>query len=113
MAFPKGSSLLGPVHILDLDKAGYIKPHVDSVKVCLSFTVVCVVYTVFLFFMSFIFLSFQFCGSTITGLSLLSDSIMRLVPENNSAEWLNLLLSRRSLYILRYIIFSHNSQYCE
>ncbi|KAI7803499.1 alpha-ketoglutarate-dependent dioxygenase alkB homolog 7, mitochondrial isoform X2 [Triplophysa rosa] len=74
VAFPKGSSLLGPVHVLDLDKAGYIKPHVDSVK---------------------------FCGSTIAGLSLLSDSIMRLIPENNSAEWLNLLLSRRSLYILR------------
>lgn len=36
VAFPKGSSLLGPVHVLDLDKAGYIKPHVDSVKVCIS-----------------------------------------------------------------------------
>ncbi|XP_057200926.1 alpha-ketoglutarate-dependent dioxygenase alkB homolog 7, mitochondrial isoform X1 [Triplophysa rosa] len=100
VAFPKGSSLLGPVHVLDLDKAGYIKPHVDSVKVCLSSTVLCVVYSVLLFFMLF-FLSFQFCGSTIAGLSLLSDSIMRLIPENNSAEWLNLLLSRRSLYILR------------
>lgn len=33
-AFPQGSSLLGPVHVLDLDKAGFIKPHIDSVKVC-------------------------------------------------------------------------------
>ncbi|XP_056111165.1 alpha-ketoglutarate-dependent dioxygenase alkB homolog 7, mitochondrial [Rhinichthys klamathensis goyatoka] len=73
-AFPEGSPLLGPIHVLDLDKEGYIKPHIDSVK---------------------------FCGSTIAGLSLLSDSIMRLVPENNSTDWVDLLLSRRSLYILR------------
>ncbi|XP_028267125.1 alpha-ketoglutarate-dependent dioxygenase alkB homolog 7, mitochondrial [Parambassis ranga] len=73
-AFADGSLLLGPVHILDLDKSGYIKPHVDSVK---------------------------FCGSTIAGLSLLSDSIMRLVKEDAKDEWLDLLLSRRSLYVLR------------
>ncbi|XP_022608303.1 alpha-ketoglutarate-dependent dioxygenase alkB homolog 7, mitochondrial [Seriola dumerili] len=74
VAFPEGSPLLGPVHILDLDKTGYIKPHIDSVK---------------------------FCGNTIAGLSLLSDSIMRLVKEDASNEWLDLLLPRRSLYILR------------
>ncbi|KAL7861237.1 hypothetical protein AOLI_G00175860 [Acnodon oligacanthus] len=74
VAFPEGSPLLGPVHVLDLDKAGYIKPHVDSVK---------------------------FCGNTIAGLSLLSDSVMRLVREENPADWVDLLLSRRSLYILR------------
>lgn len=74
VAFADGSPLLGPVHILDLDKAGYIKPHVDSVK---------------------------FCGSTIAGVSLLSDSIMRLVKVDAPNEWLDLLLSRRSLYILR------------
>ncbi|XP_029014121.1 alpha-ketoglutarate-dependent dioxygenase alkB homolog 7, mitochondrial isoform X2 [Betta splendens] len=73
-AFPADSPLLGPVHVLDLDKAGYIKPHVDSVK---------------------------FCGSTIAGLCLLSDSIMRLVKEDCSKEWLDLLLPRRSLYVLR------------
>ncbi|KAF3700303.1 Alpha-ketoglutarate-dependent dioxygenase alkB -like protein 7, mitochondrial [Channa argus] len=74
LAFPEGSPLLGPVHVLDLDKTGYIKPHIDSVK---------------------------FCGSTIAGLCLLSDSIMRLVKEDCSKEWLDLLLPRRSLYILR------------
>lgn len=74
VAFREGSRLLGPVHILDLDKKGYIKPHIDSVK---------------------------FCGSTIAGLSLLSDSIMRLVKEDAPSEWLDLLLPRRSLYILR------------
>ncbi|XP_076838443.1 alpha-ketoglutarate-dependent dioxygenase alkB homolog 7, mitochondrial [Brachyhypopomus gauderio] len=73
-AFPEGSPLLGPVHVLDLDKTGYIKPHVDSVK---------------------------FCGSTIAGLCLLSDSVMRLVREENTADCVDLLLSRRSLYIMR------------
>lgn len=74
VAFPQGSSLLGPVHILDLDKNGYIKPHIDSVK---------------------------FCGSTIAGLNLLSDSVMRLVKEDDSNEWLCLMLPRCSLYIIR------------
>ncbi|KAK1799150.1 hypothetical protein P4O66_007402 [Electrophorus voltai] len=74
IAFQAGSPLLGPVHVLDLDKTGYIKPHVDSVK---------------------------FCGSTIAGLSLLSDSVMRLVREERTADWVDLFLSRRSLYILR------------
>ncbi|KAF5881809.1 alpha-ketoglutarate-dependent dioxygenase alkB 7, mitochondrial [Clarias magur] len=73
-AFPQGCPLLGPVHVLDLDKTGFIKAHVDSVK---------------------------FCGSTIAGVSLLSDSIMRLVHEQNPAERVDLLLQRRSLYILR------------
>ncbi|KAI5097827.1 alpha-ketoglutarate-dependent dioxygenase alkB-like 7, mitochondrial [Silurus meridionalis] len=74
LAFPRGSPLLGPVHVLDLDKTGFIAPHVDSVK---------------------------FCGSTIAGLSLLSDSVMRLVHEENTADQVHLLLQRRSLYILR------------
>ncbi|KAG7282839.1 hypothetical protein CRUP_012229 [Coryphaenoides rupestris] len=59
LAFPEGSPLLGPVHVLDLDKAGYIKPHIDSIK---------------------------FCGSTIAGLSLLSDSVMRLVKEDDADQ---------------------------
>ncbi|KAM9434103.1 alpha-ketoglutarate-dependent dioxygenase alkB homolog 7, mitochondrial [Clarias gariepinus] len=73
-AFPQGCPLLGPVHVLDLDKTGFIKAHVDSVK---------------------------FCGSTIAGVSLLSDSIMRLVHEENPEEHVDLFLQRRSLYILR------------
>lgn len=43
----------------------------------------------------------QFCGSTIAGVSLLSDSIMRLVHEENPEERVDLFLQRRSLYILR------------
>lgn len=46
-------------------------------------------------------LIFQFCGSTIAGLSLLSDSVMRLAKEGATNEWLDLLLPRYSLYILR------------
>ncbi|CAL8265137.1 unnamed protein product [Gadus morhua 'NCC'] len=74
VAFPEGSPLLGPVHVLDLDKAGFIKPHIDSIK---------------------------FCGSTIAGLNLLSDSVMRLVKEDDAHQWLDLFLPRYSLYILR------------
>lgn len=74
VAFPPDSPLLGPVHVLDLDKKGYIKPHIDSVK---------------------------FCGSTIAGLSLLSHSVMRLVKEDCPEEWLELMLPQYSLYIMR------------
>ena len=45
---------------------------------------------------------FQFCGSTIAGLSLLSPSVMRLVHTQEPGEWLELLLEPGSLYILRY-----------
>uniref|UniRef100_K7FIH4 AlkB homolog 7 n=1 Tax=Pelodiscus sinensis TaxID=13735 RepID=K7FIH4_PELSI len=73
-AFPPGVPQLSLVHVLDLDKTGYIKPHVDSVK---------------------------FCGCTIAGLSLLSSSVMLLVSEQNPEDWMALLLPRRSLYIIR------------
>uniref|UniRef100_A0A8D0HKR8 Alpha-ketoglutarate-dependent dioxygenase alkB homolog 7, mitochondrial n=1 Tax=Sphenodon punctatus TaxID=8508 RepID=A0A8D0HKR8_SPHPU len=73
-AFPPGVPQLSLVHVLDLEKSGYIKPHVDSVK---------------------------FCGCTIAGLSLLSASVMRLVSEKTPEDWVELLLEPRSLYILR------------
>ncbi|XP_029014120.1 alpha-ketoglutarate-dependent dioxygenase alkB homolog 7, mitochondrial isoform X1 [Betta splendens] len=111
-AFPADSPLLGPVHVLDLDKAGYIKPHVDSVKVgwthvlrrtvniCLTIGNLDVRCPVACGSLSSVLIP-QFCGSTIAGLCLLSDSIMRLVKEDCSKEWLDLLLPRRSLYVLR------------
>ncbi|XP_038644480.1 alpha-ketoglutarate-dependent dioxygenase alkB homolog 7, mitochondrial [Scyliorhinus canicula] len=71
------------VHVLDLDESGFINPHVDSVK---------------------------FCGDTIAGLCLLSASVMRLLSEDNDADQVDLLLERRSVYILRGIAryrFSH------
>ncbi|XP_055678245.1 alpha-ketoglutarate-dependent dioxygenase alkB homolog 7, mitochondrial isoform X2 [Lutzomyia longipalpis] len=86
------------VHILDLAEEGVIKPHVDSVR---------------------------YCGSTIAGVSLLSDSVMKLVridekkyqqspesdyrkqPDKNDENptdpgyFVNILLPARSLYIMR------------
>lgn len=47
-----GARTLPHVHILDLRADGVIKPHVDAVR---------------------------YCGTTISGISLLSDSIMKLV----------------------------------
>lgn len=38
IAFSDKSSLIRSVHVLDLSKDGYIKPHIDSVRVsCFSF----------------------------------------------------------------------------
>ncbi|XP_076977074.1 alpha-ketoglutarate-dependent dioxygenase alkB homolog 7, mitochondrial isoform X2 [Tamandua tetradactyla] len=73
-AFGPGQALHSPVHVLDLEPRGYVKPHVDSIK---------------------------FCGATIAGLSLLSPSVMRLVHAQEPREWLELLLEPGSLYILR------------
>uniref|UniRef100_A0A1L8E0V0 Putative alpha-ketoglutarate-dependent dioxygenase alkb protein 7 mitochondrial n=1 Tax=Nyssomyia neivai TaxID=330878 RepID=A0A1L8E0V0_9DIPT len=90
--------VLPHVHILDLAEDGVIKPHVDSVR---------------------------YCGSTIAGVSLLSDSVMKLVRidekkyqqnseidyrkqpdknEENSTDpgyFVNIFLPERSLYIMR------------
>ncbi|RZF36785.1 hypothetical protein LSTR_LSTR015611, partial [Laodelphax striatellus] len=73
-AFPKSSQTLGHVHILDLSEKGHIKPHIDSVR---------------------------FCGNTIAGLSLLSDSVMRLALEKNKDVFADVFLKRRSLYIMK------------
>lgn len=80
------------VHVLDLAEEGVIKPHVDSVR---------------------------YCGNTIAGISLLSDSVMRLVRTNDEEQtnaeyrqifsqerhnkyWADILLPRRSLYVMRH-----------
>lgn len=73
-AFPPNSTLIKHVHVLDLSESGHIKPHVDSVK---------------------------FCGNTIAGISLLSDSIMRLVMEEDKSIKFDVFLTRRSLYVMR------------
>ncbi|XP_076168273.1 alpha-ketoglutarate-dependent dioxygenase alkB homolog 7, mitochondrial [Ptiloglossa arizonensis] len=73
-AFSKEMSQLALVHILDLAPEGWIKPHVDSIK---------------------------FCGEVIAGLSLLSDSVMRLTMIGNEATYKHdFLLPQRSLYIM-------------
>lgn len=72
-AFPKGMSQIPLIHVLDLAPEGWIKPHVDSVR---------------------------FCGEIIAGLSLLTDSIMRLKMVDNETLCKDFLLPRRSLYIM-------------
>ncbi|XP_015917252.1 alpha-ketoglutarate-dependent dioxygenase alkB homolog 7, mitochondrial [Parasteatoda tepidariorum] len=74
LAFPSDTVPMKQIHILDLAKNGYIKPHVDSIK---------------------------FCGDTIVGLSLLSSSVMRLVSEKNKNMVVDCLLPRRSLYVMK------------
>ncbi|KAG5684183.1 hypothetical protein PVAND_013423 [Polypedilum vanderplanki] len=90
-SFPHQSSILPHIHVLDLAKDGVILPHVDSVR---------------------------YCGTTISGISLLSDSIMKLVqskedpfaaadgyrsqPKNDDPTLYSckILLKRYSLYIM-------------
>lgn len=73
-AFPKEMQQLPLIHILDLAAEGWIKPHVDSVR---------------------------FCGEIIAGLSLLSDSVMRLtMVGNETTHKEDFLLPQRSLYIM-------------
>lgn len=73
-AFPPEITQLSLVHILDLASEGWIKPHIDSVR---------------------------FCGGIIAGLSLLTDSVMKLTMEGHEKECVEcFLLPRRSLYIM-------------
>ncbi|XP_045469035.1 alpha-ketoglutarate-dependent dioxygenase alkB homolog 7, mitochondrial [Harmonia axyridis] len=74
IAFPHDTAQLKYVHILDLAENGYIKPHIDAVK---------------------------FCGNTIAGLSLLTDSVMKLVNDKNKELYVDVLLKRRSLYVMK------------
>uniref|UniRef100_A0A1B6CYI1 Alpha-ketoglutarate-dependent dioxygenase AlkB-like domain-containing protein n=1 Tax=Clastoptera arizonana TaxID=38151 RepID=A0A1B6CYI1_9HEMI len=74
IAFPLNCNQLQHVHVLDLSPNGYIKPHIDSTR---------------------------FCGNTIAGLCLLSDAVMRLVHKDNNVNYIDVLLKRRSLYIMR------------
>lgn len=96
-AFKKGTSTLPHIHVLDLAADGVIKAHVDSVR---------------------------FCGTTISGISLLTDAIMKLVqsttdpfeaPEDYRQQSkidtsdlysCKVLVPRRSLYIM-----SNSSRY--
>ncbi|XP_055951376.1 alpha-ketoglutarate-dependent dioxygenase alkB homolog 7, mitochondrial-like isoform X1 [Argiope bruennichi] len=83
LAFPAECKTLKLVHVLDLSKDGYIKPHVDSVR---------------------------FCGNIISGISLLSSSIMRLAMEENKEMFVDVLLQRQSLYIMSGLVrykFTH------
>lgn len=75
IAFQTGVSPLAYVHVLDIAKDGYIKPHVDAVR---------------------------FCGDTIAGMSLLSSCVMRLSIEKDKTKFADILLPHRSLYIMKH-----------
>ena len=69
--FGSKDSSISATHVLDLSEDGYIKPHIDSIK---------------------------FCGALVSGLSLLSDAVMRLqLDESNYAD---VLIPRFSVYIM-------------
>uniref|UniRef100_A0A8D8Y453 Alpha-ketoglutarate-dependent dioxygenase alkB homolog 7, mitochondrial n=1 Tax=Cacopsylla melanoneura TaxID=428564 RepID=A0A8D8Y453_9HEMI len=74
LAFASDVTPIQYVHVLDLEEKGYIKAHVDSVR---------------------------FCGNTIAGLSLVSDSVMKLVDEETKTEEVLVLLKQRSLYVMK------------
>ncbi|XP_074597272.1 alpha-ketoglutarate-dependent dioxygenase alkB homolog 7, mitochondrial [Brevipalpus obovatus] len=73
-AFSEEHQILVPVHVLDLSPDGYIDPHIDSIK---------------------------FCGPIITGLSLLSDAVMQFTHCDKPELIIDVLLKRRSLYIMK------------
>jgi len=73
-AFKPNDKYLPYVHVLDLAEDGHIKPHIDSPR---------------------------FCGDTVAVLSLLSDSVMKLVHEESKKYQTKYLIPRRSLYIMR------------
>lgn len=75
LAFPAGVPQIAYVHVLDISKEGYIKPHVDAVR---------------------------FCGNTIAGMCLLSSCVMRLALEKDSSHYGDFFLKRRSMYIMRH-----------
>jgi len=62
-----------PVHILDLRADGYIQPHLDA-----------------------------YCGRCVAGVSLGSESVMRLTRPDRPDAVVDLLLPRRSYYCLQY-----------
>ncbi|KAL8584311.1 hypothetical protein ACOMHN_014730 [Nucella lapillus] len=75
LAFPPGVPQIAYVHVLDISKEGYIKPHVDAVR---------------------------FCGNSIAGMCLLSSCVMRLAKETDPSRYGDVLLNQRSLYIMRH-----------
>ncbi|UJR22166.1 hypothetical protein I4U23_025230 [Adineta vaga] len=75
-AFDDPTQTLVHVHVLDIAKDGYIKPHIDAVR---------------------------YCGTTIVGLSFLSSSVMRLVHKDDKSMMVDILLKPKSLYILKNI----------
>lgn len=96
--------------MIDLAEDGYIKPHVDSIKVgrhCMSFHTTSRVHGpsvahcashVYLHFITHL----QFSGRVVAGVSLLSPSIMRFQEEHGESV-IDAFLPRRSFYMMTYV----------
>ncbi|CAF3112409.1 unnamed protein product [Rotaria sp. Silwood2] len=83
LAFDDPTQTLMHVHVLDIAKDGYIKPHIDAIR---------------------------YCGTTIAGLSLLSSCVMRFVHKDDKTLFVDVLLKPKSLYIMKNIVrfdFTH------
>ncbi|CAF3843435.1 unnamed protein product, partial [Rotaria sordida] len=74
LAFDDPTQTLVHVHVLDIAKDGYIKPHIDAIR---------------------------YCGTTIAGLSLLSSCVMRFVHKDDKTLSIDVLLKPKSLYIIK------------
>ena len=99
-SFKPESKVLPYVHVLDLSEDGHIKPHIDSPrvsKICLKSTYVPAYLKVLIFYILFIF---QFCGDTVAVLSLMANSILKLVHDQTKEYSVKYLIPRRSLYIM-------------
>jgi len=72
-AFKPDVKHLPYVHVLDLAEEGHIRPHIDSSR---------------------------FCGNTVAVLSLLSDSVLKLVHDQMKEYSVKYLVPRRSLYVM-------------
>lgn len=140
-------SIMPYIHVLDLAENGVIKAHVDSSRVSWG---ICKADVVMREWFrgdnrsNAIVHSIQYCGTTIAGLSLLSDCVMRLVrtdekryvqqregsasPDeyrslskdgdaatsstDGAQHYVDVLLKRRSLYIMKYVVgFCCRQQY--
>ncbi|EOD40793.1 hypothetical protein EMIHUDRAFT_251025 [Emiliania huxleyi CCMP1516] len=84
-ALPSGAELL-PVHVLDLEAHGEISRHVDHVEYSGGPRLTT---------------ARRLASESIVGLSLLSHAVMLLQHEADPAAAFDLLLPRRSLYVLR------------
>lgn len=117
LAFPEGAPHLAYVHVLDIEKNGYIKAHVDSVRVCI-YAYKCLVCSsgackivtisnqmrqVYAYSVKYmqLFCCLQFCGDIIAGISLLSTAVMRLVHTENKDRYADVLVKQRSLYVMK------------
>lgn len=98
ISFDPSHKVLPYVHILDLKEDGYIKAHIDSSRVS-GFCLYLRFYKIIGITLFPILL--KFCGDTVAVLSLLSDAVLRLVIDKHKELYVDCMIPRRSLYIMK------------